>query len=55
MKQARAQGLSRNTERDILNTALELFYDDFAASIGLVLEEDEVARVRALELVPRQR
>ena len=53
-KKARTDGLSRTTERNILNAGLELFYDDFAASIGLVLEGDEVARLHALELIPRR-
>jgi hypothetical protein len=53
-KKSRAASASRATERDVLNAALELFYDDFAANIGLVLEDDEVARVAALELIPRR-
>jgi hypothetical protein len=53
-KKAKQSGTARITERDILNCALEMFFDDFAASIGLVLENDEVARLQALELVPRR-
>ena len=53
-KAARAARVARTSQRDILNTALELFYDDFAAGIGLVLEGDELARLQALGLVPRR-
>jgi hypothetical protein len=53
-KKTRKSSAQRTTERNILNTATELFYDDFAATIGVVLEDDEVARIAALELVPRR-
>jgi hypothetical protein len=53
-KKSRAATASRTTERDVLNAALELFFDDYAACIGLVLEGDEVARIAALELIPRR-
>jgi CRISPR-associated endonuclease Cas3-HD len=53
-KKTRTSSALRTTERNILNTATELFYDDFAATIGVVLEDDEVARLAALELVPRR-
>jgi len=52
--QSRKEGSTRSTEKEILNAALELFYDDFAASIGLALQDDDVARIQALELIPRR-
>jgi hypothetical protein len=51
---SRSMRSARITEGDILNCALEMFCDDLAASIGVVLENDEVARLQALELVPRR-
>jgi hypothetical protein len=53
-RKVRADSVSRTTQRDILNAALELFYDDFAATAGMVLGDDEVARVQALQLIPRR-
>ena len=53
-KLARKAGTRETTERDILTAALELFYDKYAAAIGTVLKGDAVARVSALELIPRR-
>jgi len=45
---------SQTAERDILTAALELFYDKYAAAIGLVLAGEPVARLEALGVVPRR-
>jgi hypothetical protein len=50
----RNAGTSQTAERDIRTAALELFYDWYAGTIGLVLEGDELARLAALKLVPRR-
>ncbi len=50
----RNAGTSQTAERDIRTAALELFYDWYAGTIGLVLEGDDLARLAALKLVPRR-
>ena len=50
----RAAVSSRATDLEIENAALEIFYDRYAAAIGLVLMSDELARLKSLHLVPRR-
>jgi hypothetical protein len=42
-------------QRELLATALELFYDRYAAAVNLVFVGSELERVRALSLIPRRK
>ncbi len=51
---ARQATKSENLEEKILWTAVDVFFDDFAAAAEAVFENDPVGRTAALALIPRK-
>lgn len=53
-KKAKVAAKNELRERDILHAGLEWFLDQFGAAAEIVFENDQVERVKALELIPRR-